>query len=155
MENTFFPDNLDAETGIFFHSEQIAYELKATKKIQDWLTKIIEQEEQTLSLLNFIFCSDEYLHHINLEYLHHDTYTDIITFPFAELPKIEGEIYISIDRVRDNAKKFETHFEDELLRVLAHGVLHLCGYPDKTAEEAKLMRQKEEEALALFTAILN
>lgn len=150
MNLDFFLPDLEPETGIFFHTENLLFELNDTLIIQDWLTKIIEQEEQQLSLLNFIFCDDDYLHKINVEYLNHDTLTDIITFPLAELPTIEGEIYISIPRVRENASKFETTFQNELHRVLAHGVLHLCGYFDKTEEEAKLMRQKEEEALKLL-----
>ena len=150
MDFNFFPPDLEPETGIFFHTENLLFELNDTLKIQGWLTKIIEQEKQQLSLLNFIFCDDDYLHQINVEYLNHDTLTDIITFPFAEPPIIEGEIYISIPRVRENAVKFETTFENELHRVLAHGVLHLCGYFDKTDEEAQLMREKEEEALTLL-----
>ena len=152
MNLDFFPPDLEPETGIFFHTKNLLFELNDTLIVQDWLTKIIEQEEQQLSLLNFIFCDDDYLHKINVEYLNHDTLTDIITFPLAELPTIEGEIYISIPRVRENASKFETTFDNELHRVLAHGVLHLCGYFDKTEVEAKLMRQKEEEALQLLSS---
>ena len=150
MDLDFFLPDLEPETGIFFHTENLLFELNDTLKIQDWLTQIIEQEGQQLSLLNFIFCDDDYLHKINVEYLNHDTLTDIITFPLAELPTIEGEIYISIPRVRENAAKFDTTFDNELHRVLAHGVLHLCGYLDKTDIEEKLMRQKEEEALMLL-----
>ena len=153
MNHDFFLPDLAPETGIFFHTENLLFEVNNTLNIQDWLTKIIEQEGQQLSLLNFIFCDDDYLHKINVEYLNHDTLTDIITFPLAELPTIEGEIYISIPRVRENATKFKTTFDNELHRVLAHGVLHLCGYLDKTAEEAQLMRQKEEEALDLLKRI--
>lgn len=151
MEFDFFPNDLAPETGIFFHIENLTFELNNTLKVKDWLSKIIEQEGQTLSLLNFIFCDDDFLHQINVDYLNHDTLTDIITFPLAELPKVEGEIYISIPRVRENAATFNTTFDNELHRVLAHGVLHLCGYFDKTAEEVQLMRQKEEAALRLFS----
>jgi len=151
MEFDFFPNELEPETGIFFYTENLTFELNNTLKIKDWLSKIIEQEGQTLSLLNFIFCDDEFLHQINVNYLNHDTLTDIITFPLAELPKIAGEIYISIPRVQENAVTFDTTFENELHRVLAHGVLHLCGYLDKSDEEAQLMRRKEEAALQLFS----
>lgn len=150
MNHDFFLPDFTPETGIFFNTENLLFELNDTLSIQDWLTKIIEQEGQQLSLLNFVFCDDDYLYNINVEYLNHDTLTDIITFPLAELPTVEGEIYISIPRVRENATKFKTTFENELHRVLAHGVLHLCGYLDKTEEEARLMRQKEEEALELL-----
>ncbi|MFT4759447.1 MAG: putative rRNA maturation factor [Paraglaciecola sp.] len=153
MDLNFFLPDLEPETGIFFHTENLLFELNDTLKIQDWLSKIIEQEGHQLSLLSFILCDDDYLHKINVKYLDHDTLTDIITFPLAELPTVEGEIYISIPRVRENASKFKTTFENELHRVLAHGVLHLCGYFDKTDAEAKLMRQKEGEALNLFKNI--
>ena len=150
MDFNFFLPDLEPENGIFFHTENLAFELNNTLKIKDWLTKIIEQEGHQLVLLNFIFCDDDFLHKINLEYLNHDTLTDIITFPLADLPLIEGEIYISIPRVRENAVIFQVTFEEELHRVLAHGVLHLCGYPDKTEEQAAIMRRKEDEALALL-----
>jgi rRNA maturation RNase YbeY len=145
-----FPSEFEQEAIINFHSEEIDFILINVELKKSWVTKIIEQENKMLLLLNFIFCSDDYLHKINLEYLEHDTYTDIITFPLAEDPDIEGDIFISIDRVKENAIKFETSFENELNRVLAHGVFHLCGYRDKTEEEATLMRQKENQALFLL-----
>lgn len=145
-----FPSEFEKGGIIIFHSEEIDFELKEEELISSWLKKIIEQENMQLLLLNFIFCSDEYLHKINVEYLQHDTYTDIITFPLSELPTIEGDIFISIDRIKENASRFDVRFEEELNRVLSHGVLHLCGYGDKTEEESKLMRKKENEALSLF-----
>ncbi|MCR9286543.1 MAG: rRNA maturation RNase YbeY [Bacteroidetes bacterium] len=148
-----FPSEFEQEAIINFHSEEIDFILINVELKKSWVTKIIEQENKMLLLLNFIFCSDDYLHKINLEYLEHDTYTDIITFPLAEDPDIEGDIFISIDRVKENAIKFETSFENELNRVLAHGVFHLCGYRDKTEEEATLMRQKENQALLLLNQI--
>ena len=109
---------------------------------------LILNEKHSLKTLNFIFCTDEYLHSINLQYLNHDTYTDIITFDNSEGDGlIEGDIFISIDRVKENANKFDVSLEKEIKRVMAHGVLHLCGYIDKTAGEAKQMRLKEDEAL--------
>ena len=149
-----FPSESKKGGIIIFHSEEIDFELKEVDLKTSWLKKIIEQENMTLLLLNFIFCSDEYLHQINVEYLQHDTYTDIITFPLAEDPNIEGDIFVSIDRVKENAKTFNVDFEVELNRVLAHGVLHLCGWGDKTEEEAKQMRQKEEEALSLLDSMV-
>lgn len=145
------PSNLDGTPTVDFSVEDVEFELADSPTTVKWLEKIIEQEEKKLRLLNFIFCSDEYLHQLNVEYLDHDTLTDIITFPYAEPPIVEGDIFISIDRVRENAKKFEVPFSKELNRVMVHGVLHLCGYGDKSDEEAKLMRSKEDEALALLS----
>lgn len=135
------------ETGVFFDSEEMDFVLNNEEKVTQWLKKLIEQEDKSLRLLNFIFCSDDYLLRLNLEYLQHDTLTDIITFPYAELPSIHGDIFISIERVRENARLYRVPFEQELHRVMAHGVLHLCGYGDKTEEEAALMRKKEEQSL--------
>jgi rRNA maturation RNase YbeY len=148
-----FPSEIDKEAEIIFHSEEIDFKLKDVDLKTSWLKKIIEQENKVLLLLNFIFCTDEYLHKVNLEYLQHDTYTDIITCPLAEDPLIEGDIFISRERVKENANKFGVSFENELDRVLSHGVLHLCGYGDKTEEEADKMRQKEIEALGLLKSI--
>lgn len=143
------PSEMDDEPSICFSIEEIVFELENEQATADWLQKIIEQAGHELRLLNFIFCSDEYLHQLNVEYLNHDTLTDVITFPYADPPAIEGDIFISIDRVRDNAQAFGVPFSDELHRVMVHGVLHLGGLGDKTETEAKLMRQKEDEALAL------
>ncbi len=129
------------------------FELENEEKITEWLVKTIEQEDKSLRLLNFIFCSDHYLLDINQQYLQHDTLTDIITFPYAEPPLVEGDIFISIERVKENAKKFDVSFEQELRRVMAHGVLHLCGYLDKKPKEQALMRSKEDEALALYESL--
>ncbi|MCU0348158.1 MAG: rRNA maturation RNase YbeY [Saprospiraceae bacterium] len=139
----------DDEPSIDFSYEEVAFELKDEEAATAWLQKIIEQEGCVLHLLNFIFCSDDYLLRLNVEYLDHDTLTDIITFPYADPPTIHGDIFISIDRVRDNAADFKVPFEQELNRVMAHGVLHLCGYGDKSPAEERTMRQKEEEALKL------
>jgi len=100
-----------------------------------------------ISECQLYFCSDKYLHQLNVEYLQHDTLTDIITFPYNDPPIVHSDIFISIDRVRENAKELHVSFEQELHRVIIHGILHLCGYKDKTKEEAKLMRQKEEAML--------
>ena len=104
-----------------------------------------------LDALRYIFCSDKYLLEINRQYLNHDYYTDIITFNLSNHPEaVQGEIYISIDRVKDNARQFNASFTQELHRVIFHGALHLCGYKDKTAKEEKLMREKEDQYLALY-----
>lgn len=138
------------EEKIFFHSEDTPFELLKTDRISQWIEQVILQENHQLNQLNFIFCSDKYLLQINLSYLKHDTFTDIITFPYAEPPLVEGDIFLSVDRVTENAQTFEVSFEEELYRVLIHGVLHLCGYLDKTDEQKKLMREKENEAIKLF-----
>jgi len=145
-----FPELEDDETAIDFNSEDTDFEIENPDKISYWIKRIIVREQCELNYLNYIFCSDDYLHKINVEHLDHDTLTDIITFPYAEHPYIESDIFISIDRVRENAEKFEVSFEKEFLRVVIHGVLHLCGFGDKTPAEAALMRKKEDESIALF-----
>ncbi|GET46067.1 rRNA maturation RNase YbeY [Capnocytophaga felis] len=117
---------------------------------QAWIEKIIASEEKQLGELNYIFCDDAYLHQINVQYLDHDTLTDIITFDYTEDETISGDIFISVERVADNAQDFRVDFQTELLRVMAHGVLHLCGYKDKTDAESQQMRNKEEEKMILF-----
>ncbi|MBL3654538.1 rRNA maturation RNase YbeY [Fulvivirga sediminis] len=136
---------------IHFFQEDTEFELINPKPTQTWINKIIEQEGYKLQELNFIFCSDDYLHNMNLEYLDHDTFTDIITFDNSEDDKmIEGDIFISIDRIKDNANSMNIDFENELHRVIIHGVLHLLGYGDKTESEKSLMRLKENESLTLL-----
>lgn len=130
---------------INFHTEDIDFKVEKPIKTKKWLKKVIETEGFELSEINYIFCSDEYLHKINLEYLDHDTLTDIITFDNSEVENlIEGDIFVSIDRVNDNSKEFDSLFDQELHRVLVHGVLHLCGYYDKSIEDEKQMRAKED-----------
>jgi rRNA maturation RNase YbeY len=145
-----FPSSPEEKGNIVFSSEEIDFCLENEKIIRDWLKEIIEREEKELLSLNFIFCSDEYLYDMNVEYLEHDTFTDVITFPYSAPPIIEGDIFISIDRIKENAKKFKVSFTNELHRVMAHGVLHLCGLGDKSDQEASVMRQKENEALLLI-----
>ena len=135
---------------IEFFSEDIDFSLSNPEQISSWIADIIAQHDQELVSLTYIFCSDEYLHNINIEYLDHDTLTDIITFDNADIEgTIEGDVFISIDRVRDNASTHGTTFEDELHRVIIHGVLHLLGYKDKTSEEEATMRKLEDSSLSL------
>jgi rRNA maturation RNase YbeY len=115
-----------------------------------WIETIIMSENKTLGEISYIFCNDEYLHNINMQYLNHDTLTDIISFDYTEGDVISGDIFVSIERVKDNAIDFKVTFEEELKRVLAHGVLHYCGYKDKTNTDATLMRTKENEKIKLF-----
>ncbi len=123
---------------------------KEASVFEHWIEKIIASEGKELGEINYIFCNDEYLHRINVEYLDHDTLTDIITFDYTEGDVLSSDIFISVERVADNANDFKVSFETELLRVMAHGILHLCGYKDKTEPDSQLMRQKEEEKMAFF-----
>jgi len=131
-----------------FFEEDIRYTLKNKKQVKQWINDTIVAEGYTLDELNYIFCSDAYLLNINRQYLDHDTYTDIITFDNSETDKvIIGDIFISIDRIRENAAKFKQAIADELHRVIVHGALHLVGYKDKTPEDNKKMTQKEDHYL--------
>ena len=115
-----------------------------------WIETIVASENKILGEISYVFCDDEYLHSINMQYLNHDTLTDIISFDYTEGDIISGDIFVSIERVVDNAKDFNVPFDEELKRVLAHGVLHYCGYKDKSDDDALLMRSKEEEKIKLF-----
>lgn len=136
---------------INFHSESIDFSLKNESTIEKWLAKAIESEGFTLGELNLIFCSDLFLYDLNVKYLNHDTYTDIITFNYVENKLLSGDLYISIDRITENALKFNVSFEEELSRVMVHGCLHLMGYNDKTNEESVIIRAKEDFYLALLS----
>lgn len=139
---------------INFFEEEVSFSLNEKRKRKTWLKKIAEAEDHKISELNYIFCSDEYLLNINVEYLDHDTYTDIITFDNSEEENIlEGDIFISIERVKENSQTLKISEEKELSRVISHGLFHLLGYKDKSDEEANLMRNKEEFAINLFENI--
>ncbi len=135
---------------ISFQNLSISFKLKDKTKLKLWIKSIVDKEKHTLGALNYIFCSDDELLEINIKHLNHNTFTDIITFDYTEAEKISSDLFISIDRVNENSKKFNTTFENELHRVMIHGVLHLCGYKDKTKLDAELMRKKENWALKLF-----
>ena len=126
------------------------FSLEQEEVYASWIETIIESENKILGEISYIFCDDEYLHSINMQYLNHDTLTDIISFDYTEGDIISGDIFVSIERVVDNAKDFNVPFDEELKRVLAHGVLHYCGYKDKSDQDALLMRTKEEEKIKLF-----
>jgi probable rRNA maturation factor len=124
--------------------------------LKAFIRTLFKKEKRVLESLTYVFCSDEYLLNINRQHLNHDYYTDIITFELnGKGQSVIGEIYISIDRVKDNAGQFKTTFKEELRRVIFHGALHLCGYKDKTAKEEKLMRDKEGIYLALYKKSLD
>ena len=134
---------------IEFHYET-SFSLANETNYRNWLEACIITEGCTVGDINYIFCSDDYLHKINLEYLNHDTLTDIISFDNTVRKRLQGDIFISVDRVKDNANDFRVSFKEELLRVMAHGVLHFAGYKDKTEADAKQMRLKEEEKIKMF-----
>jgi probable rRNA maturation factor len=119
-------------------------------KVKNWLTGVVRDEGMILKNLEIVFCSDEFLLGINKEFLSHDFYTDIVTFDYNEQKNVVGELYVSLDRVLDNALGLKVEFKVELLRVLVHGVLHLCGYHDKSDKEIKVMRAKEDCYLSRF-----
>jgi probable rRNA maturation factor len=133
---------------ISFFEEDIHYNLKDKLKVKQWIKDTIAAEGYKLDELTYVFCSDAYLLQINQQYLNHDTYTDIITFDNSSVDKvITGDIFISIDRIRENAAKFNQSVTDELHRVIIHGALHLLGYKDKTATDSKNMTQMEDKYL--------
>jgi probable rRNA maturation factor len=120
-------------------------------KLKQFITGIFKKEKRTALSLTYVFCSDEYLLDINKQFLQHDYYTDIITFDLSATKSVvEGEVYISVDRIRDNAKQHKATNKNELHRVMFHGVLHLCGYKDKTLKDEKAMRSAEEKYLRLY-----
>ena len=124
-------------------------EEKTEESIKIWIEKIITSEGKKLGEINYIFCDDEYLLHINQVFLQHDYYTDIITFDNVRGKTVSGEIFVSLQRIKDNASLISKNYEEEKKRVIAHGILHLCGYKDKTEEQQKEMRAKEDYYLAI------
>jgi rRNA maturation RNase YbeY len=143
-------DDAFESSAISFHIEEINFELHDAFSIELWIRSVIQSFSCRLNYVHFIFCSDKYLHRLNVSYLQHDTLTDVITFPYASPPHIEGDIYISIERVQENALIYRVSFEEELLRVIIHGILHLCGLTDSTEAEKEEMHQKENEALKQY-----
>ena len=136
---------------INFFSEQINFNLNEEEQIRIWINKMAETHDKNITTINYIFCSDKYLLKINQKYLNHDNYTDIITFNNSDnLNEIEGDIFISVERVKDNAHKAQQSFNDELHRVIIHGLLHLIGFNDSNKEERKIIRKKEDDCLFLL-----
>jgi rRNA maturation RNase YbeY len=136
-------------SGVHFFSQQLDFKISHPRKITSWIRSVVNQENRSIYELNFIFCSDDALLDINRNYLQHDYYTDIITFDNSEGEDLEGDIFISIDRVRENAERLKVGFEIELNRVIIHGVLHLIGYKDKSTKDKIEMRRKEDFYLSL------
>lgn len=126
------------------------FELENEKSIEEWISRVILSEGKKEGEINFIFCDDDYLHKLNVEFLEHDTLTDVISFDYSVGKELHGDVFISIERVVENAKIFDVPFANEVKRVIIHGILHYCGYKDKTPEEELVMRNKEEEKIQLF-----
>ncbi len=126
------------------------FKLESEHVFSSWISQVILSESKKEGEINYIFCNDEYLHKLNVEHLGHDTLTDIISFDYSMGNEIHGDVFISVERVADNANDFNVTFSDELKRVMVHGVLHYCGYKDKTENDELLMRSKEDEKLTMF-----
>ena len=136
---------------VSFFNQSVSFKLKDKTKLKQWIKTITEKEKHKLGQINYIFCTDDELLEINIRHLNHKTLTDIITFDYTEDKTIHSDIYISIERVAENAQKFKVTFDEELHRVMIHGILHLCGYKDKTKADSELMRKKENGALKVLS----
>ena len=134
---------------IHFFSESTSFELAKREQLTSWIESGLKEEGFSVGEINFIFCSDDYLLDINRKHLDHDYYTDIITFDYTDESLVSGDIFISIDRVEDNSMELKLPFQDELHRVMAHGILHLSGYNDKTSEQQAEMTKREDFWLSL------
>lgn len=143
----FWPDTGEETTGIYFTCHDVKFDISNPDRWAHWITSSIESEGYELARIDYIFCSDAFLLEVNQTHLGHDDYTDIITFPLNTNPII-AEIYISLDRVRENAASLHIPFTDELHRVMIHGILHLCGYDDHEEGDIRIIRRKEEEYLS-------
>jgi rRNA maturation RNase YbeY len=129
---------------------ETSFKLARKSDYSKWLSLVIRSEGKKEGNINYIFCDDDFLVEINQQYLNHNTLTDIISFDYSVGNELHGDIFISVQRVRDNASEFEVSFEEELKRVMVHGVLHYCGYKDKSAKDEKEMRLKEDEKMKMF-----
>lgn len=132
---------------------EVDFQLASEEQAAKWLSGVVKLEGFREGEISYVFCNDEYLHKLNVEFLKHDTLTDIISFDYSVGKELHGDVFISIERVKENAENFNEEFEDELKRVMVHGVLHYCGYKDKSKKEASIMREKENYHLNLFTSI--
>lgn len=129
---------------------QTQFKLDNEEQFSCWISRVIQSESKKEGDINYIFCNDDYLLDLNQKYLNHDTLTDIISFDYCVGNELHGDIFISIERVTENAIEFQIPFQDELKRVVIHGILHYCGYKDKTITEEQIMRQKEDQKIKLF-----
>lgn len=140
---------------VFIHEEETKFHVEQKRSLKKWLQLVISNHHKKTGDINIILCTDDQLLEMNQEVLKHDTYTDIITFNYNEGHTISGDLFISIDRIQENASKFAVPIEEELHRVMVHGVLHLIGFNDKKEKEAKEMRSKENESLALLAKMFH
>lgn len=129
---------------------ELPFQLENEEHYSQWIQDVLISESKKLGEISYIFCDDEYLLNINKQYLDHDYYTDVISFDYTEDDVISGDVFISIDRVKENATEYKVAFDHELKRVIIHGILHYCGYADKTEVEENIIRSKEEEKILLF-----
>ncbi len=136
--------------GVHYFNEDVAFPKIKKRITTGWIKQVISIEEKRVGDISFIFCSDEYLLEVNRKYLNHDYFTDIITFDNVEGSLISGDIFVSVDRVKENSVEFATSFDNEIHRIIIHGVLHLLGYKDKVKKDKHLMTQKEDLYLKLF-----
>ncbi len=138
---------------INFFKEDILIDLRKVQRFKKWITSVSESYKQPVESINYVFCSDSFLHKINLQYLNHDTFTDIITFDLREEPAqlpIEADIFISVERIKENSRQLNVSYDLELARVMVHGLLHLIGWGDTTSEEKEQMREEESKAILLL-----
>ena len=142
------------DMAISFSTENLDFELEDKAKVKKWISEVVKAQGKKVGQIGYLFCDDAYLIEVNRTYLNHDTYTDIITFDYVVGDIISGDIMISVERVKENASQFNTSFEQELHRVIIHGVLHLLGQKDKSESEAAEMRKKEEAALVLWNTVV-
>lgn len=138
-----------------FAAQSGDFEVPEAQKVKKWVAEVVKRRDRQVGNINYLFCDDEYLLQVNMQYLQHDTYTDIITFDYVAGGLISGDIMISTERVGENAAKYGVPFERELHRVIIHGVLHLLGQGDKSDDEAREMRRQEDKALALWDALFH
>jgi len=151
MSETDFPFREEDE--ITYHFEEVYFDFPYLSILSTWIKNVVASKNNQLSFLNFIFCNDDYLHNLNVQYLDHDTLTDIITFTYSD-DSIEGDIFISIERVKENANNLNIPFEKELHRVMIHGVLHLLGLKDKTKEDKEIMTKNENDCLDILNGMI-
>ena len=139
-------------TLIQFFSEELDFSLSDNQQVHDWILNVIQEENQQAGVINIIFCNDDYLLDLNQRFLDRETLTDVIAFDYREESnEVSGDVFISIERIRDNAESFNQSFENEVKRVIIHGILHLCGYADTSAEDKALMTLKEDKYLSLLS----
>ena len=138
---------------ISFNNHEVKFNLKNKKRIKNWIKRVIEEHKKSNVNISYIFTSENYILEINKKYLNHNYYTDIITFDYSSNELIEGDIFISIDTVYSNSKKFKTNFNEEMLRVIIHGIFHLIGFKDKSKQQKLEMRELENKAILYFNSL--